>query len=464
MNLTGKVESFIQQHFLIPGNSRILAAVSGGPDSLCLLHCLSEIKKKFSFILGVAHLDHGLRTGSDQDEAFVCDLCASMDIPYFSERIEPGIMVTKGSSPEETARDFRLNYLEKVRTQEGYDRIALGHNRDDQIETFLMRLFSGTGLEGLSGMRPRRDCLIRPLLDCSRLEILGWLKEKDIQFCVDETNQDTRFRRNFIRQKVRPLLQEQYQNHGSSLIRLMDIITQENDWFKEKTEDFFEKFSTRNGEAVHLQRKEFMRLPEAMKRRILKKVILEPNYGVIKEIISKCIMTERRNHTVLRDSRLQVRLRGREIIFSSPLPSIQPYELLVSEPGTVSLPGSGCVLDFSEVSVPEASALHDQSCLWMDLEKVSWPIQIRSRKQGDRVRFSGKGRGKRLKKMLIDLKIPVQERNLVPVFLSGSKIAAVFFNLAKRESVNYISSGFRIYSLTRKVLRIRVIRLEDPWM
>jgi tRNA(Ile)-lysidine synthase len=213
----------IQKHKLIRENDRILIGVSGGPDSVCLLLLMNELRTTYGLTLYVAHLDHMLRARSSRDASFVQRLSERLGIPCCIERFDVK-KAARGASLEQEARRirydhfFRLARLLKVRT------VALGHNLDDQVETVLMRIIRGTGLYGLIGILPRRDfdgiSLIRPLIGTERAEIMRFLKKRKAAFVRDETNQSDDFLRNRIRRTLLPLLETYNPNIRGSLINL----------------------------------------------------------------------------------------------------------------------------------------------------------------------------------------------------------------------------------------------------
>jgi tRNA(Ile)-lysidine synthase len=176
----------------------VLCAVSGGADSVAMLHMLRGLE------VTAAHYNHGLREAADEDEAFVRDLCGLWDIPFVSGRGN----VPKGAGMEAKAREMRYAFLERTRKERGLDYIVTGHNADDNAETVLLNLTRGAGLAGLCGIPQRRGKIIRPILRLSRAEILRYLAERDIPHREDESNRDTVHRRNYLRHKVVPALKE----------------------------------------------------------------------------------------------------------------------------------------------------------------------------------------------------------------------------------------------------------------
>ncbi len=188
------------------GDSFILG-ISGGPDSVCLLDIFAFLEKKYDFRIVLTHVNYGLRgKDSDADERFVKELACRYDFPLFI--LHPNI--TAKNNLEERLRDIRYRFFEKIRTETRFQYILTAHHEDDQAETFLLHLFRGSGLRGLSAMRPKNGVLIRPLLDTSRAEIIDYLTARNLSFRTDATNSSDRFLRNKIRNKLLPLLEKEY--------------------------------------------------------------------------------------------------------------------------------------------------------------------------------------------------------------------------------------------------------------
>jgi tRNA(Ile)-lysidine synthase len=192
---------------LLPLRGTVLAAVSGGADSVALLHLLARFASRRPLRVVVAHLDHALRRGSDRDRRFVERLAADLGCPCLAVRREVGPLRRRGESPEEAARRVRRAFLLEAAAEAGAGRIATGHTLDDQAETVLMRLVRGAGLTALSGMEPGGpDPFVRPLLGIERADLRAWLRRRGLPHREDPTNRSLRFERNRVRRLVLPAL------------------------------------------------------------------------------------------------------------------------------------------------------------------------------------------------------------------------------------------------------------------
>ncbi len=194
-------------------NDRVVVGVSGGPDSVALMYCLNSLRKEFNLNLHIAHLDHRLRESSFKDKEFVKSLARRLNLPFTSAEVNISRLTKKGSL-EEIAREARLRFLFSVAKKAGADKIALGHNQDDQAETVLMRLIRGTGLSGLGSILAKRRIdnrvIIRPLIEIPRKVIESYLKRKRIKPCIDLSNKDIVYFRNRIRNRLIPELNKTY--------------------------------------------------------------------------------------------------------------------------------------------------------------------------------------------------------------------------------------------------------------
>ena len=256
---------------LVPGD-RVLAGVSGGADSVCLLLVLKEL----GYNVSVAHLNHGLRgAASDEDESFTRSLAEKLAVPFFSKRVS----IVK-PSVEAAGRERRKEFFAELVSSHGFTKVALAHTRDDRIETFLMNLLRGAGTEGLVSMEPSVGNIIRPLIETSRTEIEAYLKEQRQDWRTDETNEDTAFARNRLRHVLIPMLMADFNpNIQETLARTVEILEAEDDWMRHVTESVLTALSRPSApfhcgaKVVVLDGNELAAQPTGLVRRIIREAI-----------------------------------------------------------------------------------------------------------------------------------------------------------------------------------------------
>ncbi len=197
----------LESNNLLKEVTRITVALSGGADSMALLHILQPIALKRSISFGAVHIHHGLRDASDNEAEMVKKWCENLGIDLTIHRVDVESQMAKGMSLEEAARECRYKVFQTYCTSSG-EVIALGHHRDDQVETVLLNLFRGSGLKGLGGIQPKRDCYIRPLLDYSKQDILEYCHHNDIDYVFDESNNSKVHRRNALRLDLIPEIEK----------------------------------------------------------------------------------------------------------------------------------------------------------------------------------------------------------------------------------------------------------------
>ncbi|MDR0221217.1 MAG: tRNA lysidine(34) synthetase TilS, partial [Lachnospiraceae bacterium] len=207
--MIGKIQAYVEQNQMIAPQSHVVAGVSGGADSVCLLFVLGEIKKRLPFTMEAVHINHKLREEAEDDAAFVGEICAQLGVSLRVFAADVGEMArAKGLSLEEAGRDYRYECLRMVANEHEAGIIAVAHHLDDRAETLLFNLFRGSGLKGLAGIRPVRGDIIRPLLGCTRQEIEAYLAERGIPYRIDPSNASEANTRSFIRQQIMPRAKE----------------------------------------------------------------------------------------------------------------------------------------------------------------------------------------------------------------------------------------------------------------
>lgn len=315
--LIKQVKTTIKKFGLINKGDRVLAAVSGGPDSVALLYVLNTLKKELKFSLHIAHLDHMLRPDSIKDREFVLGLARRLKLPVIIAKAD--IKKTKDScSVEEIARKARHNFLFKAAGFVLADKIAIAHNRDDQAETVLMRIIRGTGLYGLNAILPKRKIdgctIIRPLIEIPRTDIEKYLNARKLKPRLDASNLSLIYFRNKIRNKLLPVLEKEYNpNIKEALANIAQTAGQDYDFLWRKTNSVFNKVGNKvSADRVSFDLKALMNLHPAIFRLIIRS-------GFMK---------------IKGDTR---RLSFRHIIEIEDLLSNRPCDSIVDLPGSISV-------------------------------------------------------------------------------------------------------------------------------
>ncbi len=263
----------------------IAAAVSGGPDSMALLHLLAAAQEPLQLRLTAVWIDHGLRPQeTPQEKATVAAAAARLGIPFLSRQADVSSLAkAEGLSLEHAARDLRHALLREAADDCGAEWIAVGHTADDQAEEVLLRLLRGSGRKGLAGMQMRSGKLIRPLLGTSKQELTDWLDERGLVSCFDSSNNDRRFLRNRVRHELLPFLEERFEpGIKQALLKTADSLAADEELLEELTEKAFQETVREAAEqsslpVMRLLRQPFLTLPAALQRRVLEQLLWRMN-------------------------------------------------------------------------------------------------------------------------------------------------------------------------------------------
>jgi tRNA(Ile)-lysidine synthase len=451
-----KVKHTISRHQMISEGDSVIVAVSGGPDSVCLLHILHELKDELQIDLVVAHFDHGLRPAEDEHEtAFSRRLAQSLNLPFETAK---GHLLAKRTlgSREEVAREARYSFLEKVRKKHKAQKIALGHNLNDQAETILMRLLRGSGPSGLTGIPPcRGDEIIRPLIEIERTEIQKYLKAEKLLSVTDSSNLQTDYLRNKIRLDLMPVLKEQQPQLASLLGQTAEILRDEDDYLKRIAEAWIKKEVTRNPDnTLQLSIASFMGLPVALRRRVTRTVIgiLKNNLRRISwdhiEAIQRLAQAEKPQTALALPGGLAVKRTYEYLIFSTSVKrNPRPFHYRLDGSGIYDFKKIGRSLSVEELKNTKGIRLRETSwTAFLDAEKIHFPLTLRTFKAGDRFMPFGMKGHKKLKDFFVDLKVPLEQRYSTPILCCEDTLVWVCgFRIDDR---------FKVTPKTRKVMKL----------
>jgi len=422
MTLRSIVRDTIEVHSLIDPGQSVLVALSGGPDSVALLHLLISLRDDLNLRLGAVHVNHRIRKREAQrDEKFCEALCekleidltiATEDIPARAKRLKQGI--------EETGREFRYDFFSFLADEDDYDRIALGHHADDQVETILFRLLRGSGRTGLLGMPVRRDQIVRPLLEVPKTDLLEYLKSHDLDYCLDSSNANLDYRRNYLRQKLLPMIREEINPAvDRALLSLRERLADEEAYFERQAARSGKRLVSRTpGGKIELARSGWSRYDNALRRRVLRHLLADlaggdwPDRESLERLDDFCLKPGKRislpqgiDATALPD-RIVLHRRAK-LTFAEPVP--------VETVSSLRCPALQIVV--REVPKGRAGPVksEDRFRVQLDASRVEPPLVIRSVKPGDRFRPLGLKGVKKVGNFLTDRKLPPVYRDEIPV-------------------------------------------------
>ncbi len=465
MSLEQGVEATCRRWRMFTPGTKVLVAVSGGPDSVALLLALAGLSSRLEISLGVAHLNHCIRgAAADNDEVFVRQTARDLGLPFHSARRDvPAYAGAAGMSTEEAARTLRYEFLRQTAAREGYARIAVGHTRDDQAETVLIALIRGSGVSGLGGMPPVLGEVVRPLIESSRQEVLAYLELRGAPYCHDLTNEDLAHTRNRVRHVLLPLLEKEF-NPGirTTLARNALIVQDEDAWLAEITREFLDRCTRTRGDGrLAVDRAALAEAPVALLRRALREAAArvaaaaqQPAQlgsanvedlvamlaagrtgaridlpGGLKAELGYGELTLRLAAGTEGPSRRTAPLKGHGVEYRLPVPGAvrsggrTDWDITaeVDMRGAPGSPGPG-----------EAEWLvchSDESTgftAYLDLDRLAGPLHLRTRRLGDRFWPHGAPAETKLKDFLIAGRVPRAVRDALPLLCDGSgRICAV---------------------------------------
>jgi tRNA(Ile)-lysidine synthase len=435
LKLLNETEKTIREERLAEEGDRIVVAVSGGPDSMALLHILFLLKETLRFELVAAHANHGFRPAESKREAEAVErLAARFGIPYaYAELNMPAYIAKTGQNPQEASRDRRYAFLRETAERYGAAKIALAHHADDQAETVLMRIIRGTGPSGLAGIPIKRSEenveLIRPFLRIYKKELVRHCEQFGLPYCSDSSNAKRDYFRNRIRLDAMPFLQSYNEHFPEALNRLAETVRAEDEWMEAETRRAFSELAEvgklGGGSACGIDRQRFARLPLALQRRLIKLILSyvfaeKEMFDFTRiEAARKAILQEGKPHAAIDlHGRVQLVREYDRILFVEALPEPAGYVYeIAGDCGRLDLKEAKMSLEWTVMPASAAAATlgrGDRNAACFDMAKLEMPLSVRSRMPGDRMEPFGLKGSKKVKDMFIDEKIPVSIRETIP--------------------------------------------------
>ncbi|MBI4267239.1 MAG: tRNA lysidine(34) synthetase TilS [Chloroflexi bacterium] len=462
--LESRVLRFIREHNLLANQSRLLVGVSGGQDSVCLLHVMAKLRAELGINLHLAHLNHQLRGAeSDADAAYVADLARKLGILATIEKRDVSIYQRQHRlSPEEAAREVRYAFFSDVAEFLGTDRVAVAHTDDDHIETMLMHLIRGTGTRGLRGLQPislwrsgaKTIFVIRPLLRVSRQETAAYCQDHNLVPRIDMTNLSLSPFRNRIRLELLPLLRKYNPGVDHALLRTSRLAGESLAFLDEECTRIWDKVIERQNRTILLDKKEFLSLSSVLQRHLLRMAV-EAILGSLKDIEARHIegimslLAKPAGKRLNLPAGLTFSIDYEHYLLSLEPMTLCPFpplgeEAVLNVPGETRLPGWRVT---TAITGREDIALKENKFkAYLDLDKTGKTLTVRSRRPGDRFQPLGLGQPKKLGRFMIDARIPQSWRERIPIVASPQNVLWV--------TGWRIDERFRITEHTRRVLSI----------
>lgn len=446
-----KVKAYVKKWHMLQKEDSVIAGISGGADSVCLLFMLLKLQKELGFALMAVHVNHGIRGAeAERDEAYVKRLCRQWNVrlKVYRENV-PAYAKEHGMTEEEAGRDIRRTCFCKVLKEWGGTKIALAHHENDNVETLLWNLCRGTGIRGLGGIEPVNDVWIRPLLCVKRREIESYLKKRGISYCTDTTNADRRYMRNRIRMDVIPYLEdcvntESVSHMGKTMERMYELeqyILEEVGQYKESCTGW------KNGRRI-IRQTEYTRIPKALRDNVLHAILCE-TAGRRKDI-------EEVHVQMLRD--LFTKQVGKRIDLPYGVTAIRTYEGVRFEKNIPEASYAGDenelfsirVFDREPGNVTFPEKIYTK---WFDYDIIKNTVKIRHRIAGDSIVINRYGGRKKLKQYFTDQKIPQEDRDKIWIAADGDEVLWI---VGYRQSQKY-----QITEKTTKILEIQYYGGEE---
>ena len=459
-----KVKTFIIENNLLNKGDKVLVALSGGPDSVCLLNILCELKEEFNIKVAAAHVNHMLR-GKEAlaDEEYARELCYKLGVEFFSRQIDiKSISKERNISHELAGREERYKYFQEIVNKIGYNKIAVAHNLNDQAETVLMNMMRGSGIEGLCGIRNKREGgIIRPILCLSRKEIENYCEVNKLNPRIDKSNLESIYSRNKVRLDILPYMRDNFNKDIIETINRMATLLQvDNDFIEKEVNKYYKEYCKKESGHIVISKEAFT-LEKAIITRIIKKAFIEftgkhTNFEMkhIYEVISLANNSTNKKISI-----------PHKVIAENSYGDI--YLKFNDEKKHIS---SKISLDKSQINCNkfkfdkynfEFDVIYNKKNIefsnnvlikFFDYDKIKEKLIIRKRINGDKITPLGMKGSKKVKDIFMDLKIPIDERDEIPILCFDNEVAWI---------VGYrVSEKFKITNETKKVIKITATRKD----
>ena len=458
LELTEKPNLLLSRKYFNPGD-KIIVGLSGGPDSVCLAYLLNQLRSELNLQLYLVHINYMLRgVESNGDQKFCEAFAQSYNLPLYVEIQDMSAYQSKPENIQTKAREYRMTAFNTKLRELNFDKIALGHTRDDNVETVLGNIIRGCGLDGLSGLEEKSGRIIRPLLTASKAGILDFLHENKIEYRVDSSNLKNEYTRNKIRNQLIPSIKDNYNpRFDEAIIRLSKIAGESSEYLHDSAVWFIEqsvKYSEMGTALIPLEalRNTHPALARAVIRKITEQISLIDRGSVSYDMIDKTLQlldsetgtkTDLGAHTVCE--------RGRDDLLIY-MDNVNSYEYKPQIPGKTDLPECGLVLHSSiENSDRKINFSEDNKTVYLDFAKLSDDFSVRNYRKGDRFQPLGLNGSKKLGDFFTDRGVPERLRQETPLVVCGGEIVWV--------AGMAISEKYKLEPSTKTILKLWIEKL-----
>jgi tRNA(Ile)-lysidine synthase len=432
---------YIEENNLFEASYRILLAVSGGIDSMVMTHLFLRTQTK----IGIAHCNFNLRgSESDEDETFVKNFTSGHKIPFYSVSFDTtGFASEKNISIQMAARELRYRWFDEIRVKHGYDAIALAHNLNDNIETFLINLTRGTGIAGLTGMKPKYKYLIRPLLFASRQAITEYCEQQNVSYREDRSNTEIKYTRNKIRHQILPVFREINPSFDATVSETAERLGEINEIISGFISGIRKKIMKQRNEIIVFRIENLN--PLTPKRTVLFE-LFKPfgvGNGQLDDLLN--LISGKTGRQIFTESHRLIKNR-KEILITRKEEEAEGYYIITSPEEFKRVPGfvsANVRILTSDFKIPSSPMI---ACL--DAGKIKFPLIIRKWRHGDSFYPFGMTQKKKLSDYFIDNKFSILEKENSQILESETKIVWIIGHR--------IDNGFRITKSTKKILIIEL--------
>jgi tRNA(Ile)-lysidine synthase len=460
MSLLHRVSRFAARHDLWRPETRVIAAVSGGSDSVAMLRLLHDLHGRGELLLdAVAHLNHAIRPDADADQVFCQALAAELGVRFVSSHLDvPARARLAKQSLEVAGRTARRAFLDDLKHARAADYIATAHTQDDQAETVLLRLLRGAGQRGLAGIAPRRGARIRPVLCATRAELRRELERRGQAWREDVTNADLANPRNRVRHELLPYLEQHFNPSARrALARLADAARADDEWLARHAATAAGAVVETDLGRVRLDRTLLLTLPEPIARRVVQHALTAageaapaPDVKAVAAVLD--VAHARRSAADVAGLRVEP-FGGFVVLVPKAAERVsQPFQYNLTVPGEVRMHGAGWILEAAGPFGQTDPGYTTTDVAQIDATAVGHGLVVRSRRPGDRLRPVGLGGSKKVQDILVDRKVPRVERDTVPVVTDTQERIVWLAGHA-------LSEEFRVTEGTKAVIILKLRRI-----